>query len=135
MDKDPIILASRRRAGKANKGKPKPKDFKGSWERHPRKSWGEQIAAELLVKNNVPFQDEKQVGKYWLDFFIEIKGIKYDVEIDGVQHTREEFIEHDRERDIFIKSRGYTVYRFPWSKNNIQIFRESFEHFINASFV
>ncbi len=57
----------------------------------------------------IHFRRQYQIGKYITDF-IALKN-KIIIECDGGQHTQEK----DRERDLFLQSKGYTVLRF-WNR-------------------
>lgn len=56
--------------------------------------------------------EQLSVGKYFLDFaFV---GPLIDLEVDGSQHDRPEAIIKDQERDAFLTSKGWRVYRIKW---------------------
>ena len=62
---------------------------------------------KYIIKEKLPF------GKYFLDFAI--IDLKVDIEIDGSQHFRTiDAINHDKIRDEFVRSNGWTVYRISW---------------------
>lgn len=89
--------------------------FKG-WMSRSQISYAEQFWIKVLNNNNISFIHEYKVDKYFLDFYIEKNGKKLDLEIDGKQHLYPERVEADIIRDIFLKERGYIVYRIPWNK-------------------
>jgi len=61
------------------------------------------------------FYRQKVIEKYIIDFYChEAKAV---IEIDGGQHTTEENIKKDKERDDFLKSQGLRVFRF----NNLEV--------------
>jgi very-short-patch-repair endonuclease len=62
------------------------------------------------------FRRQQIIGPYIVDFVN--MGTKLVVEADGGQHNQSE---KDKQRDAFLKSRGYTVLRF-W---NNEIFKET----------
>lgn len=70
---------------------------------------------EKMLKQRGLFKDYHieyglPVSKYFLDFAI--LEHKIDIEIDGVQHIRNENnIEHDKTRDLFLLNEGWKVYR------------------------
>lgn len=56
--------------------------------------------------------EQPSVGKYFLDFaFV---NLLIDLEVDGSQHDRPEAIIKDQERDAFLTSKGWSVYRVKW---------------------
>ena len=57
----------------------------------------------------IHFRRQYQIGRYIVDFVV-LKN-KIIIECDGGQHTQEK----DRERDLFLQSKGYTVLRF-WNR-------------------
>lgn len=67
-------------------------------------SYPEKVAFEYLESNNIEFEHNKHIGKYWVDFCIG----KIVIEIDGEYwHDSEK----DAIRDAEIQKLGYTVYR------------------------
>ncbi len=64
-----------------------------------------------------PFRDEGfhfrrqvQIGKYYADFACH--KIKLIIEIDGDTHATKYGVEHDKQRDRFLKNRGFMMIRF-----------------------
>jgi hypothetical protein len=53
-------------------------------------------------------------SSYFLDFYIQIRQRKIDLEIDGKQHEYPERKESDQERDSLLTKNGYEVYRIGW---------------------
>jgi len=98
------------------------KDAKSAWrkqyhldnpEAHPNRklagnrskiSYPERVAYDWLSKNNVEFEHQKKVGRYYPDFVIG----NMIVEIDGQYWHNEE---KDKKRDSFLQQNGYTVVR------------------------
>ena len=79
-------------------------------------SYAERFWIQVLNNNNIQYQKEFYLDKkYFLDFLIEKNNKKIDLEIDGKQHTYQERIEHDKERDEYVTNAGYIVYRIPWN--------------------
>lgn len=72
-------------------------------------TYPEQLIFNLLTKNNVNFQHNKKIGKYYPDFTIGTTII----EIDG-RHWHN--VEKDAIRDKNLNELGYTVYRFSVKK-------------------
>jgi very-short-patch-repair endonuclease len=67
-------------------------------------SYPEQIAYNWLLRNNIPFEHQKRIGKYYPDFVIGSTII----EIDG---ERWHSAERDQIRDCFLSENGYTITR------------------------
>lgn len=82
-----------------------------------RRSYPEKFFIDIF-NNNKLFDKYKIVekmpfGKYFLDFAF--PELLLDLEIDGDQHYRnKENIEHDTERDLYVKQLGWNVYRIKW---------------------
>ena len=68
----------------------------------------------MLDNNDIVYEREKRVGKYFLDFVIG----KLDLEIDGKQHQYEDRKQSDILRDEFLTKEGYFVYRVKWNEIN-----------------
>lgn len=85
-------------------------------------SYAEKFWINVLNNNEIPFEREYPVKKldnihcYFLDFFIERNGKKLDLEIDGKQHEYRK--ESDRNRDVYLSSKDFIVYRIPWNEIN-----------------
>ena len=80
-----------------------------------KKSYAEKYFEELFEKENISLFYHKQVGRYELDFYNEDL-MKY-VEIDGHQHTDSQYaIQHDLERDQYLRKLGWYGIRINWSK-------------------
>ena len=66
------------------------------------------------------FRRQYPIGEYIVDFVC--KDIKLIIELDGGQHNKEENIEYDKNRTLFLENKGYKVIRF-WNNeidNNIE---------------
>ena len=90
-----------------------------------KKSFAEQFFVIVLNNNNIDYINEYPVKNdqgffYSLDFFIDIKGYKIDLEIDGQQHQDPQRKESDIRRDKFLQKNGYIVYRIDWNEINSQ---------------
>ena len=87
---------------------------------------------KVLDNLNIPYIREEHVGKYFLDFKIDVGNFKLDLEIDGRQHTYR--VEHDKERDAFLRENGFLVYRIPWNtvntENGRQLMKEKIDKFL-----
>lgn len=100
-----------------------------------RRSYPEIFFLEVLNKNGLSKKykiiEKMPFGKYALDFAI--VELKLDVEIDGQQHFRNpEAIKKDKERDDFLISNGWKIYRIAWIEmsNNKKKEIEKFLNFI-----
>lgn len=72
----------------------------------PYVSRAERKLAEELTKAGIPFEPQKRVGKYWVDFCLGNKA----VEVDGVYwHSLPGRKEKDKVRDANLQRLGYTV--------------------------
>ena len=65
---------------------------------------------DFLKKLPITVHRQKRIGNYIKDFYIAEK--KIDIEIDGIQHSIEGWIEKDEERDRYIESLGIKVLRY-----------------------
>ena len=63
---------------------------------------------------NLAFKRQQPIGQYIVDFVCKEK--KIIIEIDGGQHNEIETLEYDKERTLYLKSRGYTLIRF-WNND------------------
>ena len=88
------------------------------WNSRNISSYAEKFWSEVLNNNGIRYIREYHLGKYFLDFYIEMGGRKIDLEIDGQQHKRQ--VEHDYIRDEFIKLQGIEVYRVQWNNINTE---------------
>lgn len=91
--------------------------FKG-WQSRNIISYPEKFWTKVLKNNNITFEREKHVDKYFLDFVISINDKLIDLEIDGKQHKYQDRLESDYIRDKFLTSKGYFVYRIEWNEIN-----------------
>lgn len=84
-------------------------------------SFAEKFFKKVLFNNNIQYEFDYNVENdkhhfYILDFYINKRGVKIDLEIDGQQHEWEERKIHDKIRDEFLTSLGYIVYRIKWNE-------------------
>lgn len=96
-----------------------------SWTSRNISSFAESFWKKVLENNKVNFEREfvvpvEESKCYFLDFLICVGNSKIDLEIDGKQHKYEERAKHDIERDKFLTSLGYTVYRIEWNSVNTE---------------
>lgn len=61
------------------------------------------------------FKRQKPLGRYIVDFVCVERRLV--IEIDGGQHAEQ--VEYDRQRDAWLRNRGYTVLRF-WNNEVLQ---------------
>lgn len=72
---------------------------------------------ECLDLVHIQFQQEVKIGRYHADFLI--KNTKIIIECDGVYwHSLKHSQNRDKKKDLFLKERGYRVYRFPEEEIN-----------------
>lgn len=79
-------------------------------------SYPEQFFMGVLTNNNISYQHNKPIGKYFIDFAI--VGKKIALEIDGKQHQYDERKKSDALKDKFLIENGWEVYRIPWKSIN-----------------
>lgn len=102
-----------------------------------KQSYPEKYFEELFIKENVPLKYHKQIDRYELDFYNEDL-MKY-VEIDGEQHYSDYMIQHDKERNEYLKQKGWEGIRIRWSEykkmNNDDKYKviNNIKEFINCS--
>lgn len=82
-------------------------------------SYPEKFFMKVLKNNNVSYEHNKKVGKYFIDFAIENKMVA--LEIDGRQHLLEDRQKSDIEKDIYLKSQNWKVYRIAWKSINSDV--------------
>lgn len=105
-----VVWTDEMRKAKSNWRKQLHKDFP---ETHPNRrlannktkmTYPEKIAADWLDKNNIVYEHNKKIDKFYPDFIIG----KVIIEIDGEHwHNKEK----DNSRDAILSSLGYSVYR------------------------
>lgn len=89
------------------------------WKSRNITSYPEKFWINVLCNNNINFIREDFTNKkYFLDFLIEKNDKKIDLEIDGKQHQYVDRKQNDIKRDLFLKNKGYIVYRIPWNEIN-----------------
>ena len=110
------------------------------WKSRKVISYPEQFWMGVLLNNNIEYKHNYPLGKYFLDFYIEINNRKIDLEIDGKQHEYSDRKEKDNERDAFIISENIEVYRIKWNsinsnkgKNEMKSKIDDFMDYINNS--
>lgn len=89
------------------------------WSSRNKPSYPELFFMEVLKNNNINYEFEKKVGKYFIDFAIVEKMIA--LEIDGKQHKLIERAQKDKEKDNFLTGENWKVYRIQWKQINTQI--------------
>lgn len=88
------------------------------WQSRNITSYPEKFWIKVLQNNNISFEREKHVGKYFLDFVISINDKLIDLEIDGKQHKYKDRQVNDQIRDNYLSKEGYIVYRVEWNEIN-----------------
>lgn len=105
------------------------------WQSRNIISYPEKFWIKVLKNNNISFEREKHVGKYFLDFVISINNKLIDLEIDGKQHKYQDRQISDQIRDQFLSESGYIVYRITWNEINSNegknIMKNKINKFIN----
>ena len=102
------------------------------WQSRNITSYPQQFFIEVLKQNNISYQKEKHVGKYFLDFVIQTPKGKVDLQIDGKQHWMiQTQMMSDKIRDEYIASQGYIVYRIKWNQINTEKGKQQIEEKIN----
>ena len=87
------------------------------WNSRNITSYPEQFWERVLKNHNIKYvREDFSTKKYFIDFLIVKNNKKIDLEIDGKQHSYEDRIIHDKERDEFLAKNGYIVYRVPWNE-------------------
>jgi very-short-patch-repair endonuclease len=101
-------------------------------------SYPELYFMNVLKNMNVEYEYEKPVGKYFIDFEIHDKMIA--LEVDGKQHNEPNRILSDKNKDGFLKTLGYIVFRIKWynpindiNKENLYIQIENFKNLLLSS--
>jgi len=67
-------------------------------------------ALRMLKHHGFHFRRQAPIGRYVADFACH--SAKIIIELDGSQHAEPKAVVHDRERTVFLESRGYRVLRF-----------------------
>lgn len=89
-------------------------------------SYPETIAIRFFEQNNIKFEREVKIDRYFADFIIYEK---YIIEIDGQQHNKSERIESDIKKDNVLRKLGYNVVRIKYPSQNI---REELKNIIRS---
>lgn len=107
---------------------------KGWTTRRNRESYAEKFWRIVLENNNIQYKQEFKVDKpgpgcYFLDFLL-LGNV--DLEIDGHQHYEESRKLKDHERDEYLRSKGYIVYRIKYvdPRNSLRV-KEDIDKFLS----
>ena len=65
---------------------------------------------DFLKKQSKTMKRQKIIGKYIVDFYCAEK--KFVIELDGTQHFEDKGAEYDKNRDEYMRKKGYTVLRY-----------------------
>jgi very-short-patch-repair endonuclease len=80
--------------------------------RHPL-NFAENVLAHILDELKLSYLPQYEIGKYRLDFLVNAaSGQGYDVEVDGDIHLTADAVEHDAQRDAYVRNQGLKVLRF-----------------------
>lgn len=94
----------------------------------------ERFWTKILNMFHISYEREVPVKhintNYMLDFYIEINDIKIDLEIDGSYHNQKNMIVHDLERDNFLKSQGFIIYRIPWKSSKSKTWKRELKQYV-----
>lgn len=73
----------------------------------------EKIFRDRLIERNISFKPQVKLGRFYVDFLLEIRNSKIIVECDGRDYHDKD---KDRERDKELKKEGYEIFRFSGSR-------------------
>lgn len=79
-------------------------------------SYPEKFFIKVLENNEIKFERDLLVGKWFIDFAIEDKMIA--LEVDGKQHEYSDRKKSDMVKDKFLVDNGWKVYRIKWKSIN-----------------
>ncbi len=92
------------------------------WMNLPRgSSYAEKYFEDFFNEEKIEYEREKKIGKYFIDFLFGKKIL----EVDGKQHNSEDHLKRDLEKDEFLRSMGYEVFRIKWQNVNKEDGRKS----------
>lgn len=94
-------------------------------------SYPEQYVINLMIENNLKYEYEHKVDKWFIDFANPDK--KFALEIDGRQHDEEDRKERDKRKTEYLESLGWTVVRVRWQKPD-KDFRDKLENILKDNF-
>lgn len=72
----------------------------------------EKIFSEKLTERRIQYEPQVKIGRFYVDFIVQIKGSKVIVECDGRDYHD---AKKDAERDKELKKEGYKIFRFSGS--------------------
>ncbi|MHA1777470.1 MAG: UvrD-helicase domain-containing protein [Promethearchaeota archaeon] len=78
----------------------------------------EQIMNDAMIDKNITFEPQLRIGRFLVDFLVEIGNKKIIVECDGIDFHNPF---HDKERDKELKLKGYHIIHFTGSEIYINI--------------
>ena len=91
-------------------------DISIGWQSRTKEpSYPEKFFAKALADRGIHFEREVKIGKWFADFVIDKKIL----EIDGRQH--EDRKEKDAEKDAYLISKGYSVFRIKWKNPKTEL--------------
>ena len=72
----------------------------------------EQALANILDELKFSYKTQYEIGEYRLDFIVNTSsGDRCNIEVDGDIHLTSEAVQHDAQRDAYIRSQGFRVIR------------------------
>ncbi|MBR4889833.1 MAG: endonuclease domain-containing protein [Clostridia bacterium] len=83
--------------------------------------WENKLWYEFLREYPIKFRRQQPIGQYIVDFYCSKARII--VEADGGGHFYDDKIKYDKERDLFLQSKGYTILHF----TNLEIDKNFYE--------
>jgi very-short-patch-repair endonuclease len=88
----------------------------------------------VLKNNNIEYKHNLKCDKYFIDFGMEKKKIA--LEIDGKQHKYPDRVLKDKEKDNFLTTSGWKVYRLEWNsintENGKKLMKEKIDKFLDT---
>lgn len=82
-------------------------------------SYAEKFFMDVLKNNNIQYERDLPVGRWFIDFAIKDKMIA--LEIDGKQHEYDDRKKSDEIKDKYLTNSGWRVYRIKWKSINDKV--------------
>jgi very-short-patch-repair endonuclease len=103
-----------------------------TWRKNTEPSYPERFFMKVLASNRVPYEYEKPLGRYSIDFAINDRKIA--LEIDGQQHRFPDRVESDARKDTLLMENGWRVFRIKWKSprtvNGKQYLKSKIDEFL-----
>jgi very-short-patch-repair endonuclease len=107
-----------------------------SWTSRKIVSYPEKFFMTVLKNNNIEYKHNKKIDRFFIDFAIEKENKKIALEIDGKQHKYPDRILKDQEKDKFLTTDGWVVYRLEWNSINTEdgkkLIKEKIDKFLDT---